>query len=58
METELIDSATAIVYGGEAKFEADAPATITTPDQESKTENRGLETGPVPAALLCALVAE
>jgi len=58
VETELIDTAPADVYGDEIKFEADAPATITMPDQESKKEDRGLETGPLPAALICALVAE
>ena len=58
METELMDTAPAIVYGGAEKFEADAPATISMPDQESKSEDRRLETIPFPAALICALVAE
>jgi hypothetical protein len=58
METELINPAPATVSGDEGNFEAGVPATITKPDQESKKEDSALETGPFPAALLCALVAE
>lgn len=56
MDIELIDTAPAIVYGDDEEFVADASATITTPDRVSERE--GLETGPFPAELISALVAE